>query len=394
MSMRIFINAVFVFLSVSLLLLSCRKVPLVLTQRKTIHVADVNQLYAAVNDSANAGVVIILAPGTYTLASTKLNAGRLEFQQDMDLQGQEGNSELVIIDESALPVTSFAIPPSFRTGGIRMGRGSNAISWLTVKGNPSSSALSNIDTDLTWSGIIRIRVSHIISKEGQNGLDVRNPGFAGENRVIEADIDHNEFVNNNIGASQGMEIQNANGSTGSIIRANLNINYVHGNNLGMRSFNTATSNGSIKINSTSDRFEDNGTGCSLTAGASTSQTAIANDNIINFHAFKTIFRNNHGPSLDGTPAAGIFAAGGFSAVAANSTSNNKLEIGLSGCLFTGNQGVDMNAFGAYSKITTLAGKNNSVKIYIVDAPANVIVQSTASLPAEPGATNVVSVFKY
>ncbi len=64
------------FLSASLFFFSCRKDATV--ERKTINVSDVNQLYAAVNDSANGGAVIVLAAGTYTLVSTQPNAGRLE----------------------------------------------------------------------------------------------------------------------------------------------------------------------------------------------------------------------------------------------------------------------------------------------------------------------------
>ena len=54
-----------------------------------LNVADVEQLYAAVNDPANEGAAIILAPGTYVLSAltaagvARPNAGRLELQQDM-----------------------------------------------------------------------------------------------------------------------------------------------------------------------------------------------------------------------------------------------------------------------------------------------------------------------
>lgn len=361
--------------------------------RKTTNVSNVNQLYAAVNDTANAGAAIVLAPGTYTLVSAWPNAGRLELQEGMDLQGQQGNSDLVIIDESTLPATSFTIPPSFKTGGIRMGRGSNAIRWLTVKGNPSTNALSAIDTDLSWPDVTHILIAHVIAKESQNGIDIRNPGFAGVNRVIEAEIDSNEFVGNNVGASQGVEIQNANGATGSIIRANLKGNYVHGNKLGFRCFNTATSSASITIKSTADRFEDNGMGCSFNAGASTSATAIANGNVIKFDAYGDSFRDNHGPSPDGTPVAGIYANGGLSVVAANSASNNRLEINLWGCLFLNNTGSDMNAFGAYSYTPSLAGTNNVVEIHLYNESRNATVVTTASLPAESAGTNIVNIYR-
>src|SRR5215204_6866182 len=56
-------------------------------------VADVEQLYAAVNDPSKEGAAITLAPGTYVLSATNAsgaarpNAGRLELQRDMSLYG-------------------------------------------------------------------------------------------------------------------------------------------------------------------------------------------------------------------------------------------------------------------------------------------------------------------
>jgi hypothetical protein len=380
------------FLSASLFFFSCRKEATV--GRKTINVSDVDELYEAVNDSANAGAVIVLAAGTYTLISKQPNAGRLELQKDMEIEGQEGRPDLVIIDESALPPASFTVPPSFRSGGIRMGRGSNSIRWLTVLGNPSTNALSAIDTDLTWPDVIHIRVAHIIVKGSQNGINIRNPGFAGVNRIIEAQIEYNEFVDNNVGFGQGMEIQNANGATGSIIRANLKENYSHGNRLGLRSFNTATSSASITINSTNDRFEDNGTGCYLVAGATTIAMAIANGNNLDFEAHGTSIRNNRrNNNTDGSPQGGLYAAAAVSAVSANSSSNNRLTIVLSRSPLSGNDTADINAFGAHSYTMDVAGTNNIAEIYLDDYSKNATAVITASLPAEPAGSNVIKIFK-
>jgi hypothetical protein len=48
----------------------------------------------------------MLSNGTYTLKSSYPNAGRLELQPDMRLQGQLGHPDLVVIAASALPGTS------------------------------------------------------------------------------------------------------------------------------------------------------------------------------------------------------------------------------------------------------------------------------------------------
>jgi hypothetical protein len=281
-----------------------------------------------------------------------------------------------------------------RSGGIRMGRGSNSIRWLTVLGNPSTNALSAIDTDLTWQCVIHIRAAHLVVKGSQNGINIRNPGFTGINRVIEAEIENNEFVENTVGAGQGIEIQNANGATGSIIRARMKENYSHGNRVGLRSFNTANNSASITIVSTDDRFENNGTRCWLAAGASTSATTIANGNTLNFEAHGTSIRNNQrNNNPDGTPPAGLFAAAGLSALNANSTSDNRLKIALSRSPLAGNYFADINAFGADSSTPDLAGTNNITEIYMDDYNKEATTIIAASLPAEPAGTNVIKIFR-
>src|SRR6266496_5877103 len=213
-----------------------------------IYVSNISQLYGAVNDPANVGTLIVLEPGTYILSASYPNGGRLELQLDMELQGQPGNPEQVVIDQSALPSTSFTIPPSSRTGGIRMGKGNNTMEWLSVKGN--SNALSAIDTDLP-SNITHVRIANLIVSGGQIGIDVRNRLAEHAGRIIEAEIEHNEIVGNTASFGTGIAIQNANGATGAIIKANLSGNYVHGNRVGLRAFNNAAnstvSNSSINI---------------------------------------------------------------------------------------------------------------------------------------------------
>ncbi|HUQ80051.1 MAG TPA: hypothetical protein VM076_02870, partial [Gemmatimonadaceae bacterium] len=72
-----------------------------------VHVADVEQLYAAVNDPANVGATLLLAPGTYVLSlknaagGARPNAGRLELQKDMSVIGVAGDRGAVVIDAAA-----------------------------------------------------------------------------------------------------------------------------------------------------------------------------------------------------------------------------------------------------------------------------------------------------
>lgn len=67
------------------------------------------------------------------------------------------------------------------------------------------------------------------------------------------------------------------------------------------------------------------------------------------------------PDVPDPAPGGIYAAGGLSvAGGAAETSNNKLEIKLSGCPVSGNNGPDIKAYGAFSLSTVPAGVNNVV----------------------------------
>src|SRR5690349_7005801 len=138
----------------------------------TINVANVDQLYAAVNNSANAGASIVLAPGSYVLTLTdgsgapRPNKGRLELQQDMSLYGMTGNRNAVSIDATHLPDSAFNV--SFgRTAPVRIGRGTNAIEWLTVLGNVQAAA--SIATELTGTPSTRVRVAHVTAAGSSRG---------------------------------------------------------------------------------------------------------------------------------------------------------------------------------------------------------------------------------
>lgn len=370
-----------------------------------IYVSDISQLYAAANDAANAGSRIVLSPGTYILNSNHPNAGRIELSENMELQGQPGHPEQVIIDASALPGTSFNPPlnfPTARTGAIRMGRGTNTIEWLTVRGNSSPSALSVIDADLVSTPVARVRIAHCIVTGGRIGINLRNPSHASNGRILEAEIADNEIKENLVEFGQGIELQNAAGANGAIIRATLHGNYVHGNKVGMgawnnNSANTATNSNSISIQSNADRFDGNGIGIFLNAGLNQGTSTTVNENFLYFEAQGTSIQNNIGvppPYVFNPATCGIYAAGGLSLKGgAADASNNRLDISLWGCPITGNQGRDITAYGAFSNSATLAGTYNVVNIHLNGVSTNATVNATASLPGEPAGTNTVNIFR-
>jgi hypothetical protein len=368
-----------------------------------IYVADISQLYAAINDAANAGSTIVLAAGTYVLNAGYPNAGRLELLESMQLQGQPGHPGQVVIDASALPGTSFVPPNNFpapRTGAIRMGRGYNAIEWLTVKGNASTQAFSVIDTDLMWTGVSQVKVAHCVVSGGRSGIDVRNIGVASIGRVLEAELSNNEVSENFVQQGVGILIQNANGASGAIVKAKLSGNYVHGNKIGLRSYNVAggvntINSASTSIESNADRFEQNGLGIALVPGISEGATATANGNFVAFEAHGTTIKYNIGaiPPETFNPSCGIVVMGGFR-FSTGEASNNHVTMNLWGCTISDNQGAaDIYGYGAFSEIANPAGINNTVQIQLNGVSKKATDISIASLPAEHAGTNVVNIIR-
>jgi hypothetical protein len=372
-------------------------------ESKKIHAADISQLYAAINDVANAGSTIVLAAGTYVLNAGYPNAGRLELLENMQLQGTPGHPGQVIIDASALPGTSFVPQNNFpapRTGAIRMGRGSNAIEWLTVKGNASMQAFSVIDTDLIWTGVSQVKVAHCVVSGGRNGIDVRNVGVASIGRVVEAELSNNEVLENFVQQGVGILIQNANSASGAIVRAELNGNYIHGNKIGLRSYNVAGGintihSASTSIESHADRFEGNGLGIALVPGISEGPTATANGNFVSFEAHGTTIKNSIGaiPPETFNPSCGIVVMGGFR-FSTGEASNNRVTMSLWGCTISDNEGAaDIYGYGAFSEIANPAGINNTVQIQLNGVSKKATDITIASLPVESGGTNVVNIFR-
>jgi hypothetical protein len=370
---------------------------------RRIEVSDLNELYAAVNDAGNEGALIILLPGTYVLNANYPNGGRIELQKDMALQGQPGHPESVVIDASVLPAASFNPPlnfPAARTGVIRIGKGNNSIEWLTVKGNATSQALSVIDTDLIGDSECHIRIEHTIISGGRIGIDIRNVGLASKNRIVEAELANNEVLENLVQQGQGIEIQNANGASAAVIRATLNGNYVHGNKIGLRSFNnnannTKTDLGGITIQSNADRFEENGIGISLVAALNQAASTSSNNNSLLFEGYGTSIQNNKGilpPDVADPAPGGMYVAGSLSANSGEA-SNNILKLSLSGCLLSNNNGPDIKAYGYLSIPGILYGTNNSTTVTLNGVSANAIVTAISSVPAEPVGTNVVNVIR-
>jgi hypothetical protein len=364
-----------------------------------VQVGNVEQLYAAVNDPANAGTTILLAPGTYALSAknasalARPNAGRLELQRDMSFSGVVGDRGAVIIDATALPMSSFTAPFG-RTGVIRAGRGNNAVEWLTIAGNPLAAA--GVETDLFSTPESYLRVAHVVAGNSARGVDIRNVGVDMAGRRLRADIIDGEFFR----GVEGIRITNFPGADHGDVSVVMSGNRSYENVVGCVVENNRTNFGTIYVRSSGDRFEDNGLGCSISGGMSQT-TGPANSNSVVFEGHgteilnntRTIFFNNTGPTF--IDAGGIVAAGG-TASTANSTSGNTVVVRLWGCRLSGNQNVesgafDFQVFGARSLVSGLGGTDNHAMVSLQGVSKFIDVDVVNSLPVDPSGSNTVIV---
>ena len=361
-----------------------------------VPVADVEQLYAAVNAPANVGATVVLAPGFYILSANHPTGGRLELQQDMSLYGVAGDRAAVVIDAGALPISSFAFPPFGRTGVIRAGRGSNAVEWLTIDGNIFAAAA--IETDLVAGPEVHIRVAHVVGGKSARGVDIRNVGAAMAGRRIDAEIVDNEFF---FGV-EGIRVANFVDADYGDISVTMSGNRSFANVLGCILENNRSSFATIYVRSSGDRFEDNGLGCTFGGGLVGTATRAANSNSTIFEGhgtqfinnIRTEFFNNTGPNF--TDFGGVLVVGGDALVLVNpyTTSSNTVAVRLWGCRVDGNQNIDFEAIGARSPDqSVIAGPDNHVTIELHGVSRQIDVVAEDSVPVDPSASNTVTVIR-
>jgi len=380
-----------------------------------VNVNNVEELYAAINDLTNAGKTIVLSPGTYTLNSNYPNGGRLDLLHNMSLVGQPGHAELVIIDVTGLPLTSYKLTetPRTETAPIRMGNGYNAIEWITVQNNIQNNSIKSlIQTDIDATPTTQIKVAHTILQGSNIGLCIINRYPVNNDRIVEAEIENNEIRNNTVTPANntvprfatGIQIQNSHGVARAVITATLKGNHVHHNGNGIVVFNAAprdtiSNQNSISIKSNADRFEDNGVGLALRGGVSSGAGGTAYQNSTLFEANGTIIRNNQGDPLpsDINFPGGVYAVAGFVSATGvpGAVNNNELKIIFKGCPIDGNIGTNqINAYGAYSlNPSGPAGSHNTNEIHLHGVSKQATDSAINSVPDETPGTNTVNVFR-
>jgi hypothetical protein len=364
----------------------------------SLAVTNVEQLYAAVNNPANAGTDILLSPGTYVLSATngvgapRPNGGRLELQLDMSLYGVSGDRSAVVVDASTLPASAFSV--SFgRTAPIRMGRGTNTIEWITVVGNTAAAA--GIATELTGTATTDVRVAHVAASGSSRGIDIRNVSAAMIAHRINAEVIDDEFIGPSsvVGMTEGIRLANFVGADSGVIVATLSGNRARGFQIGLIIANNRSSNATADIKSSGDRFIGNALGALITGGLSQATTGVANSNTTTFKAHGTQFTDNTAV-IPGIDRGGIRLVGGLSTVKENATSNNTLSVELWGSKTAGNEPLDFEAFGAWKASSPgIAGVNNHTTITLHGVSKQIDGLVMPSFPADLGGTNTVTVIR-
>lgn len=336
---------------------------------QTIAIGNVEDLYRAVNDGANAGAVLVLSPGIYMLSVTGPNGaprpkgGRIEMQPDMSLQGVDGDRSAVVISAFDLPASSFpqATGPN---AAIRMGLGHNSLEWLTVR--DARFAQGNIDTGLQPldPGTAVVRIAHIASTGSTRGLNVLNFGPQSSGQTIEAEIVDSHFFDNVVNLSEGMRLGNFSGARGSTVNVRMFGNVSWGQKMGRLIVNNRAIDSTVNVVSSGNWFHDNGAG-TIILGALSSNNARADGNSINFEA--------HGDRFVGNMATSEFDHGGLVVLGSENISdltgggsNNTVHVRLWGCRMTDNAEADLTAIAARWLSASTAGlsENNRVTVEI------------------------------
>jgi len=369
---------------------------------QVIQISNVEELYSAVNNTANAGTTLVLSPGTYMLSATDSNGvprpkgGRIELQPDMSLIGVEGDRNAVVINAFNLPASSFPQTANgIATGpnaAVRMGLGDNALEWLTVR--DARFAQANIDSGLQPldPGTAYIRIAHVDSTGSTRGLNVLNFGPQTSGQTIEADIIDCHFFDNHFNLSEGVRMGNFQGARGSTVNVRMSGNLSWGQKQGRLIVNNRATESTVNVFSSGNRFYDNGGGTIIVGGLSSNNTR-ADGNTINFEAHGDQFIRNTGESE--FDRGGLIALGTDNISATGGGSNNTVSIKLWGCRMLDNN-LDLTRIGARSvpESTAELSQNNHVTIEIHGNGKQQPVEFFAnSLPAVPSYGNSVTVIR-
>lgn len=383
------------------------------------------QLQDAVNNPANAGVTIVLAPGTYELDPTRPNGGRLVLQEGMNLRGSntyvdcdlDGAWDPVVecaetttdterytrygtetmIDGRRI-TTAQAVGP---TAVVRTGR-SNIVERVTVKAPLNDKVGGSIDVNVVRAdGSIVATIRNNIVEGGQRGVRLQNGaplqnGTEGS-AVVEGNVVRN--IRNAPGTPFGFGVQVQNGQTdGNRWRVRIARNRIYASNIGVFVVGNASSNTSTLVASLRNLVEHNLVGYAVAAGfdARTAASGQSNDFDVTLHGDR--ISDNTGSYFAGFGGGIVAFAALRDGIAAPASNGNFMRLKLLDTTLERNTQAgtprNLTVIGSRSNVDLLTGDRNRIDLLVrgtqSDGAPGAFVLANSS-PDDPNGTNVVNI---
>jgi hypothetical protein len=390
-------------------------------EQPVLNASDVEGLYAAVNNPANAGAIVVLASGTYTLTAkdannqARPNGGRLILQSGMALVGQnryvdfDGDGVWDPRDDNndGIPDTDpvrgliFADPASetiidavklspTNIGAMRVGR-DNRVEKLTVRNTNGLFAAIDV-IQVPSIGGMQVEIRDCILEDGQRGIRLATPRLVGldSSAVLERNISRRHLGFFGFGIQILHLAPSPNSSWDVILRNNL----VYGNRVGLFVPGEGEqTNVQVHVLSMGNLYGQNQLGLAITAGRDG-----GNGNNTHFTSVRDGIFDNVGTTGVGGLAGGVAAMGGLNTSTGTTfSSNDALDLQFLGTRWSGNfQGTsrrDLQVYGALS-LGGLPGTNDTVRVLIRQGTSDGApgaFQFIDSQPGDPTNTDIVTV---
>jgi hypothetical protein len=392
-------------------------------------VSNVEGLYAAVNNPANAGAIVVLASGTYTLTAKdannqpRPNGGRLVLQSGMALIGQnsyvdfdnDGIWDSRDDNNDGIPDTDpvrgliFADPASETIingvnlsgagaipGAVRVGL-DNRVEKLTVRNTNNINA--GIDVNVVPAiGGMRAEIRDCLVEDGRRGIRLFMGGGSGSGIESSAVLERNILRRNTgtFGFGVQIAIQGASNSSWDVIVRN---NLLYANRWGLFVGGEGSTNVNSHVLSIRNLYRQNELGLNIDAGRDAFPTLPGSNGCsIHFTSVDDGIFNNVGTSAVAGLGGGVVAiAGLITNPGAPLSSNNSLDLQFLGTRWHGNlQGTSRRDLQVYGSLAVggLAGTNDTARVLIrhgtSDGAAGAF-QFIDSQPGDPTSTDNVTI---
>jgi len=359
--------------------------------RPMVYVSTVDQLYAAVNDPANADTLIVLAPGVYTLSSIAPNGGTLILQPHMGLAGyneyQDVDGDGVWVEvgwpaEGGFPaIPAYARPKTetiidgthltINAGVIRVGRldgqqeADNSVSRLTVKGGrPAGMATGGAEVSVRALPLgSSTRVTDCVLEKGQRGILLTSVLNNVTSRLVaERDI----FLDHDSSRGWGIHLdpEGSNGIALSNVSqtAELRYNRFYNNRVGLNFVSIGTDDSDNIVVSHSNIYDSQFPGPGIPGFGAGIFTQIGSSSA-NTHRSRNKLISNNDTIVNNVGNGGVFAM--FQAPGGNALEDSEINLSFVGTVF-----VKLNAAGGLdgNQNRTVLGKRADVSL--IDLTSN------------------------